>query len=63
MSGGIWPDCRSRGLKDGSIVTHANTLRSFFAWLELEDVIGKSPMRRIRSRSVDPDGVPPPPDR
>ena len=42
-----------RGLKDGSIVTHANTLRSFFAWLELEDVIGKSPMRRIRSRSVD----------
>lgn len=42
-----------RGLKDGSIVTHANTLRSFFTWLELEDVIGKNPMRRIRSRSVD----------
>lgn len=52
-----------RGLKDGSIVTHANTLRSFFAWLELEDVIGKSPMRRIRSRSVDRTASRRPPDR
>ena len=42
-----------RGLRDGSIATHAYTLRSFFGWLETEDVITRSPMRRIRSRTAD----------
>ena len=36
-----------RGLKNGSIVTHANTLRSFFAWLTGEELIHRNPMCRI----------------
>lgn len=42
-----------RGLKNGSIVTHANTLRSFFAWLTGEGLIHRNPMCRIRTRRVD----------
>ena len=32
-----------RKLKDSSIQTHINTLRSFFSWLEVEEVIKKNP--------------------
>lgn len=42
-----------RGLKDSSIQTHINTLRSFFGWLDLEDVIRKNPMRKIKSLKID----------
>ena len=42
-----------RGLKDSSIQTHINTLRSFFSWLELEDQIRKNPMRKIKSLKID----------
>ena len=43
----------ARGLRDSSIQTHINTLRSFFAWLELEDAIKRNPMRKIKSLKID----------
>ena len=43
----------ARRLRDSSIQTHINTLRSFFGWLELEDVIRKNPMRKIKSLKID----------
>lgn len=42
-----------RGLKDSSIQTHINVLRSFFSWLDIEDVIKKNPMRKIKSLKLD----------
>ena len=42
-----------RGLKDSSIQTHINTLRSFFSWLDMEDIIKKNPMRKIKSLKID----------
>ena len=42
-----------RGLKDSSVQTHINTLRSFFGWLDAEDVIKKNPMRKIKSLKID----------
>lgn len=42
-----------RGLKDSSINTHINTLRSFFGWLDAEDMIKRNPMRKIKSIKVD----------
>ena len=42
-----------RGLKDSSIQTHINTLRSFFSWPDMEDVIRKNPMRKIKSLKID----------
>jgi len=41
--------CTQRGLKNSSILTEMNVLRSFFSWLENEDYIAKSPMRKIKS--------------
>jgi len=41
--------CSQRGLKNSSILTEMNILRSFFTWLENEDHISKSPMRKIKS--------------
>lgn len=43
----------ARGLRDSSVQTHINTLRSFFAWLELEDMVRKNPMRKIKSLKID----------
>lgn len=42
-----------RRLKDSSIQTHINTLRSFFSWLDMEDIIKKNPMRKIKSLKID----------
>lgn len=42
-----------RGLKDSSIQTHINTLRSFFGWLDTEDHIKRNPMRKIKSLKID----------
>lgn len=42
-----------RCLKDSSIQTHINILRSFFGWLDAEDVIKKNPMRKIESLKID----------
>lgn len=42
-----------RGLKDSSIQTHINTLRSFFSWLDMEDMIKRNPMRKIKSLKID----------
>ena len=42
-----------RELKDGSLTTHINTLRSFFSWLSAEDVIRKNPMLKIKSQRFD----------
>lgn len=42
-----------RGLKDSSVQTHINTLRSFFSWLDIEDIIKKNPMRKIKSLKID----------
>lgn len=44
---------QERGLKDSSIQTHINTLRSFFSWLDQEDAIRKNPMRKIKSIKLD----------
>lgn len=40
-------------LKDSSIQTYVNTLRSFFGWLDMEDLIKKNPMRKIKSLKID----------
>lgn len=42
-----------RHLKEGSIQTHTNTLRSFFSWLLVEEVIRKNPMLKIKSPKLD----------
>lgn len=42
-----------RGLKDSSIQTHINTLRSFFGWLDSEDLIKRNPTRKIKSLKID----------
>lgn len=42
-----------RGLRDGSLLTHINTLRSFFSWLTVEDIIRKNPMLKIKSPRLD----------
>ena len=44
---------QERGLKDSSIQTHINTLRSFFSWLDQEDAIRKNLMRKIKSLKLD----------
>ncbi len=44
---------KERGLKDSSVQTHINTLRSFFSWLDDEDIIKKNPMRKIKSAKLD----------
>lgn len=44
---------RERGLKDSSIQTHINTLRSFFGWMDTEDIIKKNPMRKIKTSKLD----------
>lgn len=44
---------QERRLKDSSIQTHINTLRSFFSWLDQEDAIRKNPMRKIKSLKLD----------
>lgn len=41
-----------RGLKAVSAQTHSVAIRSFFSWLEAEEVIEKHPMRRIKSLKV-----------
>lgn len=43
----------ARGLRDSSIQTHINTLRSFFGWLDVEDMIKRNPMRKIKSLKID----------
>jgi len=42
-----------RGLRDSSIQTHINTLRSFFGWLDTEDMLKRNPMRKIKSLKID----------
>ena len=42
-----------RRLKDSSINTHINTLRSFFGWLDTEDMIKRNPMRKIKPLKID----------
>ena len=44
---------QERELKDSSIQTHVNTLRSFFSWLDQEDAIKRNPMRKIKSIKLD----------
>lgn len=41
-----------RRLKDSSVQTHINTLRSFFGWLDAEDIIKKNPMRKIKEALI-----------
>lgn len=41
-----------RGLKAASAQTHCVALRSFFSWLEAEEIIEKNPMRRIKALKV-----------
>lgn len=42
-----------RHLRDTTMQTHINVLRSFFQWLTDEDVIKKNPMRKIKSLKID----------
>lgn len=41
-----------RCLKESSLQTHINTLRSFFAWLLAEGAIRKNPMLKIKSLKI-----------
>ena len=43
----------TRGLRDGSLLTHINTLRSFFSWLTVEGVSRRNPMLKIKSPRLD----------
>jgi len=42
-----------RHLKESSLQTHINTLRTFFGWLHVEGVIKKNPMLKIKSIKLD----------
>lgn len=42
-----------RRLKDSSVQTHINTLRSFFGWLDTEDMLKRNPIRKIKSLKID----------
>lgn len=42
----------TRRLKNSSIQTVINTLRSFFSWLHAEELISKNPMVRIKSYTI-----------
>lgn len=44
---------RDRELKESSVQTHINTLRSFFGWLDIEELIKRNPMRKIKSSKID----------
>lgn len=43
----------NRGLRDTSISTIINTLKSFFAWLYTEEIIKKNPMLKIKPIRID----------
>lgn len=45
-----------RKLKDSSLVTHVNTLRSFFSWMFTEGLIKSNPMLKIKSKKLDKRG-------
>ena len=42
-----------RQLQVSSLQTHINVLRSFFGWLDMEDIIRRNPMRKIKSIKYD----------
>lgn len=42
----------TRHLKETTLATEINILRSFFTWLQTEEVISKNPMLRIRSPKI-----------
>lgn len=42
-----------RRLKESSLQTHINTLRTFFSWLLTEEIIKKNPMLKIKSSKLD----------
>ncbi len=46
-----------RHLKDSSVQTHINILRSFFTWLNAEGIIRKNPMVKIKSLRIDKKGA------
>lgn len=46
-----------RGLKPSSIQTHINSLRSFFGWLAVEEIIMRNPMAKIRTVKFDRKGL------
>ena len=41
------------GVKTTTIATHTDILRGFFAWLEYEEYISKSPMRKIKTIKIE----------
>ena len=46
-----------RHLKESSLQTHINTLRTFFSWLHIEGIIKKNPMLKIKSLKLDKKGA------
>lgn len=42
-----------RRIRESSVQTHINTLRSFFSWLRDEGIIKKNPMAKIKSLKID----------
>lgn len=46
-----------RRLKDSSLQTHIQTLRTFFGWLHMEGVIKRNPMLKIKSLKLDKKGA------
>lgn len=46
-----------RKLKENSVQTHINTLRTFFGWSTMEGVVRKNPMLKIKSFHIDKKGA------
>jgi integrase/recombinase XerD len=44
---------KERKLKDSSLQTHINTLRTFFSWQTIEGTIKRNPMLKIKSLKID----------
>jgi integrase/recombinase XerD len=45
--------CSKRGVKNSTLATTISTLKSFFVWMENEDYIIKSPMRKIKTTKIE----------
>lgn len=46
-----------RGLKENSVQTHLNCLRSLFAWLQKEEILDRNPTAKIKSARLDIKGA------
>lgn len=47
----------TRHLRESSLQTHINTLRTFFSWMNMEGIVKKNPMMKIKSLKIDKKGA------